>query len=319
MAERKTFSKEEATAWAAPNYWDAVALCLVLGVIVLLAWGARQMATPYQVGQPIAISLSPLHLPYYALRSLLRLVIALIFSFIFTFIFGTLAARSRYAERIIIPLIDVFQSVPVLGYLAITVVIFIELFPNSMLGPECAAILAIFTSQVWNITLSFYQSLRTVPGELKQAADMFQLSNWQRFWKVEVPFAMPGLLWNAMLSMSASWFFVVAAESITVSNQTINLPGIGSYIALAIEHMNLQAIGYAILTMLIVILLYDQLLFRPLNQWIGRFKFEQDSEEEEPTAWLIDLFQRTRFLRRLGILVARMWGFFVNFPYYLIL
>lgn len=317
MSQQKTFSRQEATAWATPNYWDAIALCLVFGVIVLLAWGAKQMTTPYHVGQPIVISLSPSHLPYYALRSLLRLLIALVCSLIFTFIFGTWAAKSRYAERVIIPLIDILQSVPVLGYLAITVVAFIALFPNSIMGPECAAILAIFTSQVWNITLSFYQSLRTVPLELQEAADMFQLSGWQRFWRVEVPFSMPGLLWNCMLSMSASWFFVVASEAITVSNQTITLPGIGSYIALAISHADMKAIGYAILAMFIVILFYDQLLFRPLNQWIGRFKFEEAADESEPSAWLVNLFQRTRFLRNLDILFAWSWRFFVNFSWFL--
>jgi NitT/TauT family transport system permease protein len=304
--------KSEVKTLTLPNYWDAIAVCLVFAIIVLLAWGAKQMTTPYHVGQVITISLSPEKLPYYALRSVLRMLIALTCSLTFTFIVGAAAAKSRHAERIIIPIIDILQSVPVLGYLSITVVAFISLFPNNILGPECAAIFAIFTAQVWNMTLSFYQSLRTLPEDLKEAATIFHLSAWQRFWRLEVPFAMPGLLWNAMMSMSASWFFVVASESISVANQNITLPGIGSYIATAVGHADIRAVIYAILTMFVVILLYDQILFRPLNQWIVKFKFEQVSEEKESSAWVISLFQRTKLLRRSHAWLVSMWDNFVN-------
>jgi NitT/TauT family transport system permease protein len=184
-----------------------------------------------------------------------------------------------------------------------------------MLGPELAAIFAIFTSQAWNIVLSFYQSLRTVPSELREAVKMLQLSGWQSFWRVDVPFAMPGLLWNIMMSMSASWFFVVAAEAITVSNQNILLPGIGSYISLAVLHANKLSVVYAILTMLVVILLYDQLLFRPLNNWAERFKFEQTSGEETQTALLVRLFEHTNLFRHTGKLTNRVWDAFVNIPF----
>src|SRR5262249_41638161 len=154
------------------------------------------------------------------------------------------------AEKLIIPLIDILQAVPILGVLSITVVFFIQLFPNRLLGPECAAIFAIFTSQVWNMTLSFYQSLRTIPKELHETAAIFHLSPWQRFWRIEVPYATPGLLWNTTVSMSAGWFFVVASEAISVSNQNIMLPGIGSYISVAIANSDLTAIVNSILTML---------------------------------------------------------------------
>jgi NitT/TauT family transport system permease protein len=174
---------------------------------------------------------------------------------------------------------------------------FILLFPNSLLGPECASIFVIFTSQVWNMVLSFYQSVRTVPSDLKDAATMFHLSAWQRFWRVEVPFGLPGLLWNTMLSMSASWFFVVASEAISVSNNEISLPGIGSYIALAISHADMHAIGYAILTMFLVILTYDQLLFRPITAWSEKFKTERNHDEKESRPWIIALFQRTHLIR----------------------
>ncbi len=295
-----------------PNYWDMIALCLALGVITLLAWNARQMAVPYQLGQAISIHLEPSYLPGYALRTVLRMLIALTVSLLFTFTFATWAAKSRRAARIIIPIIDILQSVPILGFLSITVVGFIELFPNSLLGPECAAIFAIFTSQAWNMALGFYQTVKSVPSELIDAADMFHLSAWQRFWRIDVPFSMPGLLWNMMMSMSAGWFFVVASEAISVSNQQILLPGIGSYIATAIATANVQAIWYAIITMLIVILLYDQILFRPLIAWADKFKSEQVGQEVEAHSWLVDMLHRTRLLRSLGLQLAILFDAFVN-------
>lgn len=294
-----------------PNYWDFLALFLVLAVIALFAWNAKQMATPYELGQPISISLNPAALPFYAARTVVRMLIALFFSLLFTFIFGTWAAKSRRAERLIIPTIDILQSVPILGFLSVTVAGFIGLFPGSILGPECAAIFAIFTSQAWNMAFGFYQTVRTVPSEVEEAAKMFHLSAWQRFWRIEVPYSMPGLLWNAMASMSAGWFFVVAAEAITVSNQQILLPGIGSFIAVAIKAANMKAIVYAIMTMFIVILIYDQLLFRPLVAWAEKFKPEQQASEAAES-WVVNLFRRTRMMRNLGKKLALLFDALVN-------
>lgn len=310
LLSKQAYDKNEVTTWAIPNYWDVIAISLVFTFIIFIAWGTKQMVAPYNLGDIIPISLDPIHLPKYALRTTMRLFIALFFSMIFTFIFGTWAAKNKQAERIIIPTIDILQSVPVLSFLSITITGFIVLFKNSMLGPECAAIFGIFTSQVWNMTLSFYQSVKTVPNELKEAANVFRLSTWQRFWRVEVPFSMPGLLWNMMMSMSGSWFFVIASEAFSVANQNITLPGIGSYISLAITQTNSKAIMYAIGCMLIVIFLYDQLLFRPLIYWTERFKESQDDGDKASRAWLVSLFQRTKFLRGatswLGIL-ADIW------------
>lgn len=287
-----------------PNQWDAVAFIFVIGIISLLAWGAKQMSAPYHIGQPLPISLNPDHLPTYALLTVLRMLIAMFFSLLFTFTIGTWAAKNRSAEKIIIPCIDILQSVPVIAFLTITITIFIALFPNSLLGPQCASIFVVFTAQVWNITLSFYQSLRTVPIDYKEAANMFHLSAWQKFWRIEVPFAMPGLLWNMMLSMSGSWIFLIASEAITVNNQNISLPGVGSYLGLAIKQANMHAVGYAIITMLIVIFLYDQLLFRPLLKWAEKFKAEYTAQEKTMRSWVTIILQRTRALRYFAMLLS---------------
>jgi NitT/TauT family transport system permease protein len=295
-----------------PNYWDIMALCLALGLITLLAWNAKQMTVPYHLGEATPISLDPRYLPGYALRTVLRMLLAMIVSLLFTFTFATWAAKSRRAARIIIPLIDILQSVPILGFLSIAVVGFIALFPNSLLGPECAAIFVIFTSQAWNMALGFYQTVRSVPADLEEASNMFHLSAWQRFWRIDVPFSMPGLLWNMMMSMSAGWFYVVASEAVSVSNQEILLPGIGSYIATAIKMADVRAIWYAIFTMFIVILLYDQIIFRPLIAWSDKFKSEQVGQDQEPQSWVIDIFHRTRLLRLLGRHLENFFDAIVN-------
>lgn len=301
-----------------PNYWDIIALLFVLASITFFAYTAKQMATPYHLGEATSISLDAKFLPFYAARTVVRMLIALCFSLFFTFTFATWAAKNAKAEKIIIPTIDVLQSVPILGFLSVTVAGFIGLFPNSMLGPECAAIFAIFTSQAWNMALGFYQTVKSVPSEVREAARMFHLSSWQSFWRIDVPFSMQSLLWNTMASMSAGWFFVVASEAITVSNQTILLPGIGSYIAVAIKAADLTAITYAILAMLIVILIYDQLLFRPLLAWAERFKPDKESSDNDYVAesWVIDLFTRTRLIRKLGKWFMRAFDAFVNLRFF---
>ena len=183
---------------------------------------------------------------------------------------------------------------PILGFLSITVTGFIALFPGRLLGVECAAIFAIFTSQAWNMAFSVYQSLRTVPAELIEAARMYHLSPWRRFWRLEVPHAIPSLVWNMMMSVSGGWFFVVASEAITVAGHTILLPGIGSYIATAIVRQNLAAIGWAVLVMFVAILLYDQLLFRPLLAWSRKFQPEGAADEENVRPWFLLMLQRAR-------------------------
>jgi NitT/TauT family transport system permease protein len=282
-----------------PNIWDVVALILVIGAMVLIVYGGEQTTLPLSALDITPVSLDPANLPAYALRTTMRMLLAIVCSIVFTFIYAALAARSRRAEMVLIPLLDILQSVPILGFLTFTVVFFLNLFPGRVFGAELACVFAIFTSQAWNMTFSMYQSMRNVPKDLEEASQSFHLSGWQRFWRLDVPFAMPGLIWNTMMSMSGGWFFVVASEAITVGNTTVTLPGIGSYVALAIEKQNLPAIGYAILTMLLVIVAYDQLLFRPVVAWADKFRFEQTASATAPSSWMLDLFRRTRALRAL--------------------
>src|SRR5450432_1735184 len=218
----------------APSRWDILALCLVLAVLVFLAEASNGALEPLSALQQAPISLDPHYLPFYAARTTLRMLLAMGLSLVFTFTYATLAAKSRRAERILIPLLDILQSVPILGFISVTVVFFLSLTPGRIAGAEFAAIFAIFTNQAWNMAFSFYQSLRSVPDELNEVARGFHLGGWMRFWRLEVPFAMPPLIWNMMMSMSGGWFFVVAFEVIGAGNTTLTLPGIGSYIALAI-------------------------------------------------------------------------------------
>ncbi|MGO9390418.1 ABC transporter permease [Rhodoblastus sp.] len=284
----------------APNLFDLAALALVIGVLVIVTYGAHQANVPLTVLDSTPISLDPRHLPEYALRTTLRMLAAIVASLLFTFVYATIAAKSRRAEMVLIPVLDILQSVPILGFLTFTVVFFMNLFPGRVIGAELASVFAIFTSQAWNMTFSMYQSLRNVPKDLEEATQSFHLSWWRRFWRLDVPFAMPGLVWNTMMSMSGGWFFVVASEANTVGDTTVTLPGVGAYVATAIKEQNLPAVGYAVLAMLVVIIIYDQLLFRPIVAWADKFRFEQTASAEVPTSWLLDIFRQTRFLRTLA-------------------
>ena len=290
------------------NRWDVLAGALVLATIALFMQAGVQMRAPMTGLEIAPIVLDPRALPGYALRTTVRMFVAMVFTLLFTMVVGTLAARSRRAGLILLPLLDVLQSVPVLGYLSFTVVLFFTLFPGSLMGPELAAIFAIFTSQVWNMTFSFYQSLRTIPADLADAARSLRLSPWQRFWHLDLPFATPGLVWNAMVSISGGWFFVVACEAISVGDRTIELPGIGSYVAMAITQRNLAAIGWALLAMLVVIGLTDLLLFRPLVAWSDQFRLGDTRATAAPRSAMLTLWRRTRLLRRIAGALKRALG-----------
>jgi NitT/TauT family transport system permease protein len=287
--------------------WDVLAVLLILGLLVFLGEASRHLFEPLAELEKTPPSLDPRNLPEYAARTTLRMLIAMVLSLLFTFTYATLAAKNKRAERLLVPLLDILQSVPILGFISVTVVFFMALAPGRVLGAEFASIFAIFTSQAWNMAFSFYQSLRTVPTELDEASRNFRLSGWMKFWRLDVPFAMPQLIWNMMMSMSGAWFFVVASEAISVGNTTVTLPGVGSYIALAIEHQDLRAVTWAIVTMLVVILIYDQVLFRPLVAWADRFRFEQEAGVLPPRSWVFDVLRRSRIVERLTRPFGVLW------------
>jgi NitT/TauT family transport system permease protein len=274
---------------------------LLAGLFLLLYAVARVGAGSFVEFRPPAVTptvtLDTANLPYYAARSTIRMFVALAASLLFTLSYGYACAKSKQAEKLLVPLLDILQSVPVLGFLSVTVTFFIGLFPGSLLGLEFASIFAIFTSQAWNMTFSFYHSLITLPRELDEAASVFHLSKWRRFTAVEVPSSMIGLVWNAMMSFGGGWFFVAASEAISVLNQHYTLPGIGSYVAEAIKAKDLHALGYAVLTMAVVILLVDQLFWRPVVAWSEKFKMERSASAEPPQSWVLDLIRASKLPR----------------------
>jgi NitT/TauT family transport system permease protein len=288
-----------------PSFWDLVAFALLFGTLLLVSFGTSQFGAPLSALEKTPVDLHPSALPYYALRTTLRMAAAMVVSLVFSIGYASLAAKSKRAERVLIPLLDILQSVPILGFLTFTYTFFLGLFPGRVLGAELASVFVIFTSQAWNMTFSIYQSLRTLPPDLSEACTSLRFGPLQRFRRLELPFAMPGLIWNMMMSMSGGWFFVVASEAITVGDQTITLPGVGSYVATAILQMNRGAIGWAILAMLIVILLYDQLLFRPLIAWGEKFRADNEPGQVQPESWILRMLQRSRF-------AALMWRPFDN-------
>jgi NitT/TauT family transport system permease protein len=303
-----TISATVARAW--PNRYDVVVFFALGAIFVAIAHGAQTMHRPLEGLQQNPISLDPSNLPQYALLTTLRMFAALGLSLLFTFLVAPLAAKSKKAELIIIPAIDILQSVPVLGFLTFTVAFFLNLFPGSQLGAELAAIFAIFTSQAWNMTFSFYQSLVTIPADLEDVTTHFRLTPWQRFWKLEAPFAAPGLVWNMMVSMSGGWFFVVASEAISVGDTKIMLPGIGSYLSLAIDRQNIEAVAWAVGAMGVVIMLYDQLIFRPVVAWADKFRTDLAASQDQPQSWVLDLLRRARLLQLVTGLLGGFMGMF---------
>src|SRR5580698_6442862 len=282
-------------------------LAVGLGVLTLLYVVSRVGAESLVRFSPPdiipTVSLDPRNLPNYAARSTLRMFVALGFSTLFTFVYGYAAARSKRAERVLVPLLDILQSIPVLGFLSVTVTAFIALFRGSLLGLEAASIFAIFTAQAWNMAFSLYQSLRSVPRELDEMATLYQLSKWERFTRLELPVSVIGLVWNGMMSFGGGWFFLAASEAISVLNRQYTLPGLGSYVAAAVAARNLPALGWAILTMVALIVLIDQLFWKPLVTIAERYKLELSAGEER-RFWLVDLWHSASLPHYAGQLVS---------------
>ncbi len=273
------------------------AVLVLLYVVVRVGHGATASFSPAALEH---VSTSPARLPYDAARSLLRMFIALLFSFGFTLVYGYAAAYSRRAEKVLVPILDILQSVPVLGFLTITVTAFVALFPGSVLGLECAAVFAIFTAQAWNMTFSFYASLKNMPRELDELSLSLRLTRWQQFWKIAVPSGAIGMVWNGMMSFGGSWFFLVAAEAITLQHRTYSLPGIGSYVGAAIAKGDLGAVGLAIVTMIILVIAVNIVFWRPLVAWTERYRYETTEAAETQRSLVLGILQRSTWPRVLA-------------------
>jgi len=278
---------------------------LVVAALIALLFGLLRLGPALNAPflpktAPSEVSTDPANLPYYAARSLLRMFAALLIAIIFTFVYATAAARLRRAEKVLIPVLDILQSVPVLGFLAVTVTAFINLFPGSELGLEAAAVFAIFTSMAWNMTFAFYHSLVSQPRDLDEAARIMRLTRWERFWRLDVPSGMIPLVWNGMLSFGGAWFFLAASESIAVLNHHYALPGIGSYVATAIAHGNLSEVGLAILVMIVLVIGVNFIFWRPVIAWAERFRVEESEAAERPRSLVLDVLRHSQVPEQLG-------------------
>jgi NitT/TauT family transport system permease protein len=249
------------------------------------------------------IQLHPGALPKYALFSLTRIAMAYVLSLAFTFVYGYIAAYNAKAERFMIPLLDTLQSIPVLSFLPTVMVSMVALFPTRQLGVELGCIVLILTGQVWNMTFSFYSSLKSIPNEMREAAKVYRLSWWQRFLQMELPYAAIGLIWNSMMSVAGAWFFLMACEMFVLGNRDLRLPGLGSYLQTAANAGDTRAIIWGLAAMVAVIVLIDQIIWRPTIAWAEKFKFEQVEAAVTPRSPVLDLLRRSKVLR----LAARMF------------
>jgi NitT/TauT family transport system permease protein len=270
------------------------AITLFYGVLVV----GRTWLGPFT--PEVEISRSPWALPAYAGYSLLRITIAYVLSLAFTLVYGYVAAYNPKAERFMIPLLDVLQSIPVLSFLPGVMLAMVALFPGRQLGVEAGAILLIFTGQVWNMAFSFYASLKSIPREMREAASIYHFSWWQRFVEMELPFAAIGLVWNSMMSVAGGWFFLMACEMFVLGSRDFRLPGLGSYLQTAASAGDTPSILWGIATMIAIIVLLDQLVWRPVIAWAEKFKVEQVESTDVPRSWVLNLFRHSRGLEKLS-------------------
>lgn len=266
---------------------------VILLVAIVLYFGLQlALGTPDAIEGP-EINLDPAAVPFYALLSIGRMLAAYTLSLIFSIAYGYLAARGKSTERWLMPVLDILQSVPILSFLPVVLLSFTAILPED-LAVELAAVILIFTSQAWNLTFSFYQSMRTIPTEYLEAAGVFRFSRWLRFKQVELPFAAMGLIWNSVMSWAGGWFFLMAAEMFTLGDRDFRLPGLGAYLQTAAIEGDTQALLVGIVTLIIIIVLLDQLVWQPLLAWAARFKVSQVSDDNPPTSWFLDSLRRSR-------------------------
>src|SRR5213596_3015172 len=279
---------------------DIAILCLLGGVIAMVVSFAREFEAPFS--QALRIDLRPAALPWYTLYSLSRGVLALLISYLFALGFGWAAAKSPAAERLLLPLLDILQSIPVLGFLPGLVLGLMSLFPTRNVGLELTAILMIFTAQAWNLALSFYSSLKSLPDPLRDACKVAGWRASRTFWQLEVPAAAQGLVWNGMLSMAGGWFFLMVNEAFRLGDRDFRLPGVGSYMSVALDQGNGPAMALAIVAMIVMIVSVDQLLWSPLVVWVEKFRLDETAGAAAPTSWVLDFLRRARLPRRAAVL-----------------
>ncbi len=281
---------------------------ILLGLAALLYAGARlALRAPAVVAGP-DISLSFSALPWYALLSTSRMAAAYLLSLIFSLFYGYSAVRNRIAGRLLMPLLDVLQSVPILSFLPVVLLSLSAILPQGV-ATELAAILLIFTSQAWNLTFSFYQSLTTMPTELREAAAIFRFDPWLRFKTLDLPFAALGLIWNSMMSWAGGWFFLMAAEIFTVGSRDFRLPGLGAYLQTAANRGDVRAVIAGLVTLILTIVLLDQFLWRPILAWADKYKVEMVAGDEPPESWFFDVLSRAWLVEQFG---RRVWGPFAE-------
>ncbi|GAA3672252.1 ABC transporter permease subunit [Nonomuraea antimicrobica] len=285
------------TRWSWPDLVVALGMLVALYAVIRVGEGTTTSFTPSRTPE---IDTDPANLPYYAARSLLRMFAALALSLAFTLVYAYVAAHSRRLERVLIPALDILQSVPILGFLTVAVSALLALFPGSMLALECAAVFAIFTSQAWNMTFAFYHALLTVPRELDELSRDLRLTRWLRFWRIELPSGAIPLVWNAMMSFGGGWFFLVASELITVSGTDYTLPGVGSFAGAAIAEGNLAGMGWAIAAMAVLVTGVNVVFWRPLVAWAERYKVEQTEASQVQRSLVLDFLRRAYWPRLLA-------------------
>ena len=267
------------------NFHDITVIIVIIAFIIFVTLGWHDMHLPFDFNHNNNLSLAPNNLPYYTLRTTMRLMFGLILSVIFAILFGGLAAKYKPVARIMLPLVNFMESFPVVGFLTFTIIFFLSIYPNNTMGLECAAIFAVFTGQAWNMMLSVYQTIKVVPKDMIDASKMAGYNSWQQFWRLELPYSTPSLLWNTMISQSAAWFALIASEIIPVKTQNVALAGIGSYMGLALDAGNIHAVIYSIIALILTIFIIDQLLFRPLVRYANQFKYEDTSSINNNTSW----------------------------------
>jgi NitT/TauT family transport system permease protein len=305
MSVRQTLPVREVLRGRRISWVDVVVGAGIIAILYEVVHLGQSLAVNFTPGRtPVVISTDISNVPYYAARSLLRMFIALGLSTVFTLVYGTAAARLRRAEKVLVPILDILQSIPILVFLPIALTFFIKVFPNNLLGLELASIFVIFTSQAWNMTFSFYHSLIAQPTELDEAARMYRLTKWQRFWKLDVPSSMIGLVWNMMMSMGGGWFFLTASEAVTVFVKgrgiSESLPGMGSYMAAAVAHGSYSQVSIAIVVMVVLVVGTNFFVFRPLVAWSDKFRLESSESADKPKSLVLDFLQRSSVPKMAG-------------------